>query len=184
MRLKKVLAISGSTRVNSINHSLINAIALLAEHELEIKTFDGIAKLPQFNPDDDDETVAPVVADFRRQLDEAEGVLICTPEYAHGVPGALKNAIDWTISSSQFPHKPTMLITASTGGHYGHRALMETLKAIEAKDIEELQMVIPFAKTKISMQNEITDETTLAATRELIDHFVRKIRDNRAGSGV
>lgn len=179
--LKKVLAISGSTRANSINHSLINAIAILAEHELEIKTFDGIAKLPQFNPDDDNETVVAEVADFRQQLDEAEGVLICTPEYAHGVPGALKNAIDWTISSSQFPHKPTLLITASTGGHYGHRALMETLKAIEAKNIDELQMVIPFAKTKISMHNEITDETTLAATRELITRFIGKIRNNSAG---
>ena len=182
MQLKKVLAISGSTRANSINHSLINAIKLLTEYELEIKTFAGIAELPQFNPDDDNETVAPVVVDFRQQLDEAAGVLICTPEYAHGVPGALKNAIDWTISSSQFPHKPTMLITASTGGEYGHRALMETLKAIEAKNIDELQMIIPFAKTKISMHNEITDETTLAATRELIARFITTIRGNAAPS--
>ena len=180
MQRKKVLAISGSTRVNSINHSLINAIALLAEHELEIKTFDSIAKLPQFNPDDDGETVAPVVADFRQQLDEAAGVLICTPEYAHGVPGSLKNAIDWTISSSQFPHKPTMLITASTGGEYGHRALIETLKAIEAKNIDELQMIIPFAKTKISMHNEITDHTTLSATRELITRFIMTIHNAAA----
>jgi hypothetical protein len=61
---------------------------------------------------------------------------------------------------------------------------METLKAIEAKNIDELQMVIPFAKTKISMHNEITDETTLAATRELITRFIGKIRNNSAGSGA
>ncbi len=73
------------------------------------------------------------MANFREQLDDAEGIIICTPEYAHGVPGALKNAIDWTISSSNFPHKPTLLITASTDGKYGHAALLETLTAIEAK---------------------------------------------------
>ncbi len=106
-----------------------------------------------------------------------DGIIICTPEYAHGVPGALKNAIDWTISSSQFPNQPTMLITASTGGHYGHQALMETLKAIEAKNIDNLQMVIPFVKTKINMDNKITDEKTLTDIKILIAAFIETINN-------
>jgi NAD(P)H-dependent FMN reductase len=80
--------------------------------------------------------------------------------------------IDWTISSSSFPHKPTVLITASTGGYHGYKALMETLKAIEAKNIENLQLVIPFAKTKISMNYKITDERTVVDVKKLIADFI------------
>jgi NAD(P)H-dependent FMN reductase len=179
MNKKKVIAISGSTRQNSINHSLIKAIADLSAENLDITIFDGIANLPQFNPDNDGDNVADEVADFRQQLNNADGVIICTPEYAHGVPGTLKNAIDWTISSSSFPHKPTMLITASTGGQYGHKALMETLKAIEAKNIDNLQMVIPFVKTKISMDNKITNENTLAEVETLIARFIDTISNKQ-----
>lgn len=179
MNKKKVVAISGSTRQNSINHSLIMAIADLSTTSLDITIFDGIANLPHYNPDKDNETVAKEVADFRKQLNNADGVIICTPEYAHGVPGSLKNAIDWTVSSSSFPQKPTMLITASTGGNYAHRALMETLKAIEAKNIDNLQMVIPFVKTKISMDHKITDDNTLAEVRTLIAAFIETINNKQ-----
>ena len=177
MDKKKVLAICGSTRQTSINHSLIKAIAALSAASLDITIYEKIANLPQFNPDNDGENVAKEISDFREQLKNAAGVIICTPEYAHGVPGTLKNAIDWTISSSSFPNKPTMLITASTGGHHGHRALLETLKAIEAKHIETLQLVIPFVKTKVSMDNEITDDKTLVEVERLVAAFIDTLRD-------
>lgn len=177
MNKKKVIAICGSTRQASINHSLIKAIVDLSAASLDISVFDRIASLPQFNPENDGENVADEVADFRQQLSRAEGIIICTPEYAHGVPGTLKNAIDWTISSSSFPHKPTMLITASTGGHYGHIALMETLKAIEAKNIDNLQMVIPFVKTKLNNKNQITDEKTLQDVQALLTAFFQTMRE-------
>jgi len=180
MHKRKVLAISGSTRQNSTNHSLIKAIIELSATSLDIAVFDGIGNLPQFNPDTDGDNVAKEVAHFRRQLSNAEGVIICTPEYAHGVPGALKNAIDWTISSSSFPNKPTMLITASTGGFYGHKALMETLRAIEAKNIENLQMVIPFVKTKLNVDNRIVDDKTLADVKKLISDFVETLNNEQA----
>lgn len=175
---KKVLAISGSTRQNSTNHSLIRAISYLSKNELDISVYNDISKLPQFNPDTDNENVVNEVTDFREQLDNSDGVIICTPEYAYGVPGTLKNAIDWTISSSQFPHKPTMLITASTDGRYGHQALMETLKAIEAKNIDKLQMVIQFVKTKI-FNDTITDEDTLKKVKILIANFIETINENK-----
>ena len=177
MNNKKVIAICGSTRQASINHTLIKAIVNLSAENLDIAIFDGIANLPQFNPDNDEENVADEVADFRQQVNNAEGIIICTPEYAHGVPGTLKNAIDWTISSSQFPHKPTMLITASTDGNFGHKALLETLKAIEAKNIDNLQLVISFAKTKINYSSEITHKATLSAIEDLIESFSLAIND-------
>ena len=94
MDKKKVVAILGSTRHNSINHSLLNAIVDLSVTSLDITIFDGIGNLPQFNADNDGENVTKEIADFRQQINNADGVIICTPEYAHGVPGTLKNVID------------------------------------------------------------------------------------------
>ncbi|GGA98240.1 NADPH-dependent FMN reductase [Puia dinghuensis] len=113
------------------------------------------------------------VVDFRRRLEAAAGVVICTPEYAHGVPGSLKNAIDWTVATCEFSHKPTVLITASTDGQYGHKALLETLRVIEAENIDRLQLLIPFARTKINGEGRITDGDTLAAVKEIMEEFVR-----------
>lgn len=181
MNRKRVLAISGSTRQNSTNNSLIRAIVDLSVGDLDITVYNGIANLPHFNPDQDGDTVVSEVADFRRQLSNAEGVIICTPEYAHGVPGSLKNAIDWTVSSAEFYHKPTVLITASTDGSYGHKALLETLKVIEAKDIDKLQLVIPFVKVKISNEGIITDEKTLNQVKTLIHNFMQTMHDRIPG---
>jgi NAD(P)H-dependent FMN reductase len=90
MDKRKVVAISGSTRQASINHSLISAILDLSAATLNITVNARIGNLPQFNPDNDGDNVNKEVSNFRQQLNNAEGVIICTPEYAHGVPGALK----------------------------------------------------------------------------------------------
>ncbi|MGZ5246923.1 MAG: NADPH-dependent FMN reductase [Flavitalea sp.] len=175
MNMKKVVSISGSTRQNSTNHSLLKAIAELLGSGFEVIIYEGIGQLPQFNPDHDGQNVPKEIVDFRQLLNDSAAIIICTPEYAHGVPGSLKNAIDWTISSSSFPHKQTMLITASTSGHFGHQALMETLRAIEARDVDKLQMVIPYAKTKISLDNKITDPNTLSELKKLIQDFTQTL---------
>lgn len=175
-----MLAISGSTRRNSTNHSLLKAIAALSAESLNMVIYDKIANLPHFNPDDNEDNIAVEVADFRRQLTHADGVIICTPEYGHGVPGTLKNAIDWTISTSEFSHKPTMLITASTDGTFGHKSLLETLKVIEAENIENLQLLIQFARTKISSDNKISDAKTLNDVKALIAAFIRAMNDKKS----
>lgn len=175
MKKKNVVAICGSTRSKSINHSLIKAIADLSAAQLTITTYDTISLLPHFNTEDDNEHVGNAVIDFREKLTQAAGIIICTPEYAHGVPGTLKNAIDWTVSSSQFPGKPTMLITASTDGKYGHAALLQTLKAIEAKNIDNHQLLITFAKTKINLDGQITDEKTYDQVKEMLASFIETL---------
>jgi chromate reductase, NAD(P)H dehydrogenase (quinone) len=169
--IKKVLALCGSTRHQSTNHRFIKAITQMGVTYFEVLVFDAISSLPHFNPDDNHEPVATPVARFRQLLQEADGVLICTPEYAHGVPGALKNAIDWVVSSNEFSGKPTMLVTASTDGSFAHNALLETLKVIEAKGIEQNQLLIQFAATKIDAENKITDELTAVAVRQLLKDF-------------
>jgi len=170
---KKILAISGSTRQNSSNLTVLKAIGGLFPDSIEMIFFEGVGSLPQFNPDDTD-AASPVVAKFRKQVRLADGVIICTPEYAHGVPGALKNVIDWTVTTNEFNQKPTALITAASDGRFAHAALLETLRTIEVKNIDQHQLIIPFIKTKIGADT-ITDITTLAAVKELVEKLLLTI---------
>lgn len=175
---KKILAICGSTRTNSTNHRLIKAIAELSKDIFNIELYDRITQLPQFNPDDDNENVSKEVPGFRQLLNKADGVIICTPKYAHGVPGSLKNAIDWTVGTSEFSQKPTMLLTASTDGKFGHQSLLETLQVIEAKNIQDLQLLISFASTKVNKENKISDITTLNEIKKLLERFEQTVNEN------
>jgi chromate reductase len=175
MAPKKVLAISGSTRQHSTNHRFIKAIELLAGDAFTIHLFEGLEALPQFNPDRALESVPEEVVAFRKLIADADGVLICTPEYAHGVPGSLKNAIDWTVTTADLDGKPTLLITASTDGREGHRSLLETLRVIQAKGVEQLQLLIPFAQTKVNQQCEITDVAVLEDIKALIKEYSKML---------
>jgi chromate reductase len=175
MNKKRVLAIAGSTRAHSTNHSLIKAIARLMSGELSIEIYEGIGSLPHFDPGLSDERTPVEVKMFREKLGAADGVLICTPEYAHGVPGSLKNALDWTVGTGDFSHKPTVLITASTDGRFGHAALIETLRVIEAGNIDRQNLVIPFVRTKISLDGQITDAATLEAVKRVMEELRKTI---------
>lgn len=171
---KKILAICGSTRVTSTNSNLINAIHDLYAEAVDVTLFEGLSDIPHFNPDLDNDNPPKDVSHFRDQLKQADGILICTPEYAMGVPGTLKNAIDWTVSSMEFSHKPVALITASTSGHKAHHSLMETLKVIEADIPDSSQLVISHVRTKLHGDN-ITDATTLTHVKNVVDSLIEAI---------
>jgi chromate reductase, NAD(P)H dehydrogenase (quinone) len=175
MKYSKILALCGSTRKNSTNLNLIKAIADLTKDKFELTIFEGLTEIPHFNPDLDNEHPPQAVIDFRKQLKETDSILICTPEYAMGVPGTLKNAIDWTVSSMEFSHKATALITASSMGEKAHASLLETLKVIEANITEQTQLLIPFAKTKVSNECKITDAKTLNEVNALMDAFAKSV---------
>jgi NAD(P)H-dependent FMN reductase len=155
---KKLAAICGSTKSTSLNLSLIYAIADLTASDFELTVISNIDQIPHFNPQLDNDAPPENVVVFREQLKNADAILICTPEYAMGVPGTLKNAIDWTVSSCEFSHKPTALITASSQGFKGHTSLLETLKVIEANITDQTQLIISYVKTKVSADGFIKDE--------------------------
>lgn len=169
-----IFAICGSTREQSSNKQLLQIIAHLYAGSFTLEIFDGLAALPQFNPDTDNETVPAVVTAFRKKVNAANGVLICTPEYAMGVPGSLKNALDWAVSTTIFSQKPVALITASSQGYKAHAALMETLLVIECNIPESSRLVIPFIKTKLS-GSHITDSNTLLAVQTVISSLTATI---------
>jgi chromate reductase len=173
----KILAISGSTKKASSNLNLIMAIASLASDSFVVNIFEGLAELPHFNPDLDYENVPQQVISFRQQLREADGILICSPEYALGVPGALKNAVDWTVSSMDFSGKPVALITASLSGLQAHKSILGTLLILEARITAETQLLISFVKSNVSSDCKITETETLNCVLKLIRSLIKIIRN-------
>jgi chromate reductase len=147
---------------------LIKAIAHLTSETFDEKIFEGLFNLPHFNLDLDNENVFELVKDFRRQLREADGVLICTLEYAIGVPGTLKNAIDWTVSKMGFSKKTCGTYYCFIIGEKAHQSLLGTLLIIEAKMTIGTQLLISFVKTKVNDDCKITDKDTLNSVSKLI----------------
>jgi len=159
----KILAISGSLREKSSNTALMKAIIALAPENMKFTIYGGLGNLPHFNPDIDVDNGPPPVVELRTQLKEADGVLICTPEYGNGVPGVLKNALDWIVSSGEFMNKPTAVISASPspmGGDKAHASLLLTLKMIEATIVDGGTMMIPHIGLKLNKEGVITDLDT------------------------
>jgi chromate reductase len=159
----RILAISGSLREKSSNTALMKAIIALSSGDIQFTIYGGLGDLPHFNPDLDLDDGPASVQELRLQLKEADGVLICTPEYGNGVPGVLKNALDWLVSSGEFMNKPTAVISASPtpmGGDKAHASLLLTLNMINAEIIEGGTMMIPHITLKLNKEGVITDSET------------------------
>jgi chromate reductase len=139
----RVLAISGSLRRASSNGALIAAASRLAPLTVEISTYRGLGDLPPFNPDLDGETAPEAVALFRAALQASEAVLISSPEYAHGVPGVMKNALDWVVGSGELVDKPVALINASARATHAWASLKETLTVMSARVIGDASITVP-----------------------------------------
>ncbi len=129
----KILAISGSLQATSSNAALLDAATELAPPGTEVVRSVSPGELPHFNPDlEADDAPAPaVVTELRDQVGAADGVLIATPEYAHSLPGSLKNALDWMVGSGHLYAKPVAIIAGSPredGAGRGRAALEQTLR--------------------------------------------------------
>jgi chromate reductase len=168
---KKIIAIIGSTRANSSNFKLVAKIEALSKDIFDFTIFDEISSLPHFNPDLDNEHPPETVANFRQQIDEADGVIICTPEYIFSLPGSLKNAIEWCVSTTVFSQKPVGLITASASGDKANEELQLIMQTLETKFIEDTTLLIKGIKGKINDHLEIADSETLANVLKFITAF-------------
>ncbi|QUY42309.1 NADPH-dependent FMN reductase [Acaryochloris marina] len=170
-----ILAVSGSLRSQSSNTRLVQAIAGLAPPGIKVEIYNGIAQLPHFNPELEGEPDLVAVEQWRTQLQAADGVLFCTPEYAHGVPGTLKNALDWIVSSGEFMHKPTAVISASPspdGGDKANASLVQTLRVMMADIQEEAILCIPAISAKINAEGKLTDTSTEIALRSVLQALI------------
>ncbi|QLG89296.1 NAD(P)H-dependent oxidoreductase [Chitinibacter bivalviorum] len=138
----KLIAISGSLRAASCNTALLRAVAALAPREIEVTLFEHLAQVPPFNPDIDLDTV-PLLAALRDQIVAADGVLIASPEYAHGVSGVMKNLLDWLVNTSAFVNKPVATLNASPRAQHAFESLKETLTMMSAQWLEAASITVP-----------------------------------------
>ena len=179
----RILAISGSLRTGSSNTMLLRAAVALAPQAFEVSVYDGLATLPHFNPDQDNEAAPPPVVDFRSQLHASDGVLISSPEYAHGVPGVLKNALDWVVASGELYGKPVALLNASPRSVHAQASLKETLTVMTANLIPEASITVSLRSNKVDEASIISDPGISHALRSALEAFGRAIDLLRANAG-
>jgi len=146
----RILAISGSLRAGSSNSALVQAAAIVAPAGTEVTIYNGLADLPPFNPDRESDDSLTSVLEFRSRLKNSDAVLISSPEYAHGVPGTLKNALDWLVGSGEFVDKPVALMNASPWATYAYASLTETLKTMSANVVSSASITMPVAVKNMS----------------------------------
>src|SRR5271166_7192880 len=135
----RLLAISGSLRRASTNTAALEALAKLAPEGVKVLVYRELADLPPFNPDDDveDEPKPKPVETLRALVGASDALIIAAPEYAHGVPGVLKNALDWLVASETFAGKPVALLNASPRAFHAQASLRETLATMAARILPE-----------------------------------------------
>jgi NAD(P)H-dependent FMN reductase len=156
----RLLAISGSLRAASTNAALLDAAARLVPQGMIIDSYDGLAELPHFNPDLDVDPPPAAAAVLRGEIAISDGLIISSPEYARGVPGALKNALDWLVSSEVFPGKPVALFNASERSVAMQAALRLTLETMSARMVDVATITVP-------LLGKQTDAAALAADLEI-----------------
>lgn len=137
-----ILALSGSLRAASLNSALLRALARIAPPGINVTLFSGLGALPLFNPDLEAADPAPVAA-LRQAILAADALVIASPEYAHGVSGVMKNALDWMVSNESFIDKPLALLNASPRATLAQAALRETLRTMSARVIDAASITLP-----------------------------------------
>jgi chromate reductase, NAD(P)H dehydrogenase (quinone) len=166
----KILAIPGSLRQNSSSNYILKAILSVAPEDIMVEVYEGVGTLPHFN---DPEETPEVVTEFRQKVKQSDAVLICTPEYAFGIPGSLKNALDWTVASGEFVDKPVGLVTASSQGEKGHAALLLVLTAISATMIDGATLLIPFVRAKLDKTGHVKDNSLLDQLTLIVQNLAK-----------
>ncbi|MBM9549063.1 NAD(P)H-dependent oxidoreductase [Leptospira sp. 201903074] len=172
----KILAISGGISPTSYNKKILQTLQNSFSEECEFKIYDEIEKFPFFASGISDEETPMVIKDFLNKIQIADGVFICSPEYVFSIPGVLKNALEWAVSSVVFTDKPVALITAASVGEKAHESLLLVLKTIGAKLSEETNLLISGVKGKVSLDGQITDEPTKLAIKNLMDVFLNSLK--------
>lgn len=162
MRNISILAVCGSLRAGSLNRAALGAAVRLAPAGMTISLYEGIGALPLFNPDLDQAGGAQV-DDWRARLDAADAVLIGSPEYAHGITGVMKNALDWAVSMETFPGKLVALINTSPRASHAQDSLREILHTMSARIVAPASISLPLQGSGIDTAAAVLARADLAA---------------------
>jgi NAD(P)H-dependent FMN reductase len=177
----KLLAISGSLRSASINSAFCRVVARLAPPSMPVTVFAGLGELPLFNPDLEADP-PPAVQALRAAVAGAQALVIASPEYAHGISGPLKNALDWLVSFEGAVAKPVVLINTSPRAHHAFDSLREILQTMSTRIVEEASARIPLLGACITEEAMMDAPQVLEAAQAVLRGLERHLSgDDAAG---
>lgn len=175
-----ILAMSGSLRASSSNTILVQLAASVAPAGVRVLVYNGLADLPHFNPDLDTPARPASVELLRRLVASADALLISSPEYAHGVPGSLKNALDWLVSGTEFPNIPVALLGASVHSAHARAALIETLRTMSSEVCEAASITVNLSGGPRSLDQVLADPSITTPVESAMHTFADVAAASRA----
>ena len=179
-----ILGISGSLREGSFNTGLLRTAATIAPDGVTI-SIASIRDIPFYDAGLDTDSQPSAVTALKEQIEQANGVLIATPEYNYSYSGVLKNAIDWMTRGTHRPFidKPVAIVGASPGNFGAVRAqtdLRRLMASVSGNVLPRPELLVSNVKTKINEQGIITDEATLKIYHTLLSNFVAFIKHSES----
>ena len=166
-----ILAISGSTRKISVNNAILHHVQ--SYPNFNITFYEHLTKLPYFNPDLSEPENLPIpVRDFLQQIEKADGVIICTPEYVFSLPGILKNAIEWCVASTVFQDKPLAMTVASLSGQKAFESLDLVMTTVGARTTSGTKLLISGAYSKLDKATNTLDKHTITLLDKWMNSFL------------
>jgi NAD(P)H-dependent FMN reductase len=168
---RRLLLISGSLRAGSTNSAALATVVAGVGEDVDAVVYGGMASLPHFNPDDDRDPLDPAVADLRHEIERADAVLFCTPEYAGALPGSFKNLLDWTVGGTEPTGTPAAWINVSAPGRgiAAHDSLRAVLTYTDFAIVDAACVQVPFTRSDVGVDGEIHDEQARAEIAEAVE---------------
>jgi len=167
-----LLTVSGSLRAASSNTAALEALALLAPPGVTVRRYDGLDRLPAFNPDLESGDLPTPVARLRTLIGQADAIVISSPEYARGMAGALKNMLDWLVGALEFPGKPVALITTSQRAEHAPAQLRLVLTTMSARVVDEASMTLPLLGRTLTAEEIAADGALAGQLRTAISALI------------
>jgi len=166
---KKIIAIIGSATEDSSNLKIAEQIAVTFEN-FDMQIIKDLHRYPHFETKFAFQNIPDEILQIREQMNSADGILFCTPEYIFSIPSGLKNILEWCVSTVIFTDKPVSIITASASGKKGHEELNMILKMLGAITSDNNNVLLNGIKSRFDEKGQI-DEQTLAQIINTIKNF-------------
>jgi NAD(P)H-dependent FMN reductase len=171
----QILGVSGSLRTTSTNTRLLIAATHFVPPGVEMHLTSYVARLPLFNPDINPEE-SDIVNQWIHEMRSADGIIVSTPEYARGYPGALKNAFDWLVNTDAYINKPFMLLNASSRSTIAQETFTTVLETMSGVHIKAASVTIPLLGKKLDVSEIVENREFAARIQESMRTFVSELK--------
>ncbi|VAW32579.1 NADPH:quinone oxidoreductase [hydrothermal vent metagenome] len=172
----RILALSGSLRKISYNTAAIQALRELAPVHVEVVVYNTLGNLPLFNPDLEGEMI-PAFESLKKAVGKSDGLIIASPEYAHGISGVLKNGLDWLVSGEEFVSMPIMLLNTSPRATHAQAALREVITTMSGNIVEKACVSIPLLGSGLNCEGILNHTEISASLASGLDEFCVAIKN-------